>query len=41
VLAGSSSTNLIYDPRAASLLRGDAGAALEKSSFRVLPQNTP
>jgi Tfp pilus assembly protein PilX len=41
VLAGSSKTNLIYDPRAASLMRGDAGAGLEKSSFRVLPQNTP
>jgi Tfp pilus assembly protein PilX len=41
VIAGSSGTNLIYDPRAASLLRGDAGAVLEKSSFRVLPQNTP
>jgi Tfp pilus assembly protein PilX len=41
VLAGSSKTNLIYDPRAASLLRGDSGATLEKSSFRVLPQNTP
>ena len=41
VLAGSSKTNLIYDSRAASLLRGDSGATLEKSSFRVLPQNTP
>jgi Tfp pilus assembly protein PilX len=41
VSAGSSKTNLIYDPRAASLLRGDSGATLDKSSFRVLPQNTP
>jgi Tfp pilus assembly protein PilX len=41
VLAGSSKTNLIYDSRAATLLRGDSGATLDKSSFRVLPQNTP
>jgi Tfp pilus assembly protein PilX len=41
VVAGSSKTNLIYDSRAASLVRGDAGATLDKSSFRVLPQNTP
>jgi Tfp pilus assembly protein PilX len=41
ITAGSSKTNLIYDPRAASLLRGDSGATLDKSSFRVLPQNTP
>lgn len=41
VFAGSSKTNLIYDPRAASLMRGDSGATLDKSSFRVLPQNTP
>jgi Tfp pilus assembly protein PilX len=41
IVAGSSKTNLIYDPRVASLIRGDSGASLEKSSFRVLPQNTP
>jgi Tfp pilus assembly protein PilX len=41
ITAGSSGTNLIYDSRAASLMRGDAGATLDKSSFRVLPQNTP
>jgi hypothetical protein len=41
VVAGSSKTNLIYDSRAASLVRGDSGATLDKSSFRVLPQNTP
>jgi Tfp pilus assembly protein PilX len=40
VTAGSSKTNLVYDPRAASLLRGDSGATIDKSSFRVLPQNT-
>jgi Tfp pilus assembly protein PilX len=41
ISAGSSKTNLIYDSRATSLVRGDAGATLDKSSFRVLPQNTP
>jgi Tfp pilus assembly protein PilX len=41
IVAGSSNTNLIYDSRAASLVRGDSGATLDKSSFRVLPQNTP
>jgi Tfp pilus assembly protein PilX len=41
ITAGSSGTNLIYDSRAASLMRGDAGATLDKSSFRVLPQSTP
>jgi Tfp pilus assembly protein PilX len=41
ITAGSSKTNLVYDSRAASLMRGDAGATLDKSSFRVLPQNTP
>jgi Tfp pilus assembly protein PilX len=41
VVAGSSNSNLFYDPRAASLVRGDSGATLDKSSFRVLPQNTP
>jgi Tfp pilus assembly protein PilX len=41
VTAGSDKTNLIYDPRASSLLRGDSGATLDKSSFRILPQTTP
>ena len=41
VLAGSSKTNLVYDARAVSLLRGDTGASLRKDTFRVLPSNTP
>jgi hypothetical protein len=41
VVAGSSKTNVIYDSRAASLLRGEAGAVLNKNSFRVLPPSTP
>ncbi|HKP91460.1 MAG TPA: hypothetical protein VJT75_15955 [Thermoleophilaceae bacterium] len=41
VVAGSSKTNVIYDSRATSLLRGEAGAGLNKNSFRVLPPSTP
>ena len=41
VVAGSSKTNLIFDSRAATLLRGEAGAVLNKNSFRVLPPSTP
>ena len=41
VTAGSSKTNLIYDPRAATLLKGSSGAAVNKNTFRLLPQNTP
>ncbi|HEX8160027.1 MAG TPA: hypothetical protein VF526_21820 [Solirubrobacteraceae bacterium] len=41
VTAGSSKTNLIYDPRAATLLKGETGAAIAKNSFRVLAQGTP
>jgi Tfp pilus assembly protein PilX len=41
VVAGSSKTNVIYDSRATSLLRGEAGAVLNKNSFRVLPPSTP
>jgi len=41
VTVGSSKTNLIYDSRATSLLRGSSGAALNKNSFRILPQGTP
>jgi Tfp pilus assembly protein PilX len=37
---GSSKTNLIYDPRAPTLLRGDAGANINKNTFRVLPRGT-
>lgn len=41
VVAGSSKTNVIYDSRAATLLRGESGAVLNKNSFRVLPPSTP
>jgi hypothetical protein len=41
VVAGSSKTNVIYDSRATSLLRGESGAVLNKNSFRVLPPSTP
>ena len=41
VVAGSSKTNVVYDSRAASLLRGESGAVLNKNSFRVLPPSTP
>jgi Tfp pilus assembly protein PilX len=41
VKAGSSKTNIVFDPRAASLLRGDAGANVNKNTFRVLPGGTP
>jgi Tfp pilus assembly protein PilX len=41
VTVGSSQTNLIYDSRATTLLRGNSGAAVNKNSFRVLPKSTP
>jgi Tfp pilus assembly protein PilX len=41
VSVGSSKTGLIFDPRAPTLLRGDAGAAPNKNTFRVLPSQTP
>ena len=41
IFLGSAKTNLIYDARAASVLRGDTGAVLNKNSFRVLPRGTP
>ncbi len=41
ITAGSSKTNVIYDPRAATLLKGSSGAAVNKNTFRLLPQNTP
>jgi Tfp pilus assembly protein PilX len=37
ISAGSSKMNLVFDPRAAGLLRGSAGAALNKNTFRVVP----
>jgi Tfp pilus assembly protein PilX len=41
VSVGSSKTNLIYDSRATSLLKGTAGSSVSKNSFRLLPQSTP
>jgi hypothetical protein len=41
VTAGSSKTNLIFDPRAPTLLRGYSGAVMGKNTFRVLPPSTP
>jgi Tfp pilus assembly protein PilX len=37
LVAGSSKTNLINDPRAATLLRGAAGAVINKNTFRIVP----
>jgi hypothetical protein len=37
VLAGSSKTNLVNDPRAAGLLKGSSGARANKNSFRIIP----
>jgi Tfp pilus assembly protein PilX len=41
VTVGSSQTNIIYDSRAITLLKGSSGAAVNKNSFRQLPQSTP
>jgi len=41
VSAGSSKTNLIYDQRATTLLRGSTGATVNRGSIRVLPPSTP
>ena len=41
ITAGSSKTNLVYDPRAAGLLRGSSGAAISRGTFRTLPPSTP
>ena len=35
--AGASKANLIYDPRASTLLKGAAGATANKNTFRVIP----
>jgi hypothetical protein len=34
---GASKTNLIYDARAAGVLQGSTGAAINRNSFRLLP----
>ena len=41
VMAGSSKTNLIFDARAPTLVRGQSGAGLNKNTFRVLPPSIP
>ena len=41
VSAGSSKTNLIYDQRATTLLKGATGAAINRGTIRVLPPSTP
>jgi Tfp pilus assembly protein PilX len=41
VSAGSSKTNLIYDPRATALLRGSTGASINRGTIRTLPAATP
>jgi Tfp pilus assembly protein PilX len=38
---GSSKTNLVYDTRASTLLRGVSDVAVSKDTFRVLPRGTP
>lgn len=41
VTVGSSSTGVVFDSRAVTLLKGSSGASLNKNSFRLLPQSTP
>ena len=41
VTIGSTRTNLIYDSRAPTLLKGTSGSSVSKNSFRLLPQSTP
>jgi type II secretory pathway pseudopilin PulG len=41
ITAGSSKTNLVYDPRSVALLRGSTGAAVNRGTVRVLPGSTP
>ena len=37
VMAGASKANLVFDPRASSLLKGAMGATVNKNTFRVVP----
>jgi Tfp pilus assembly protein PilX len=37
LVAGSSKTNVINDPRASTLLRGASGATINKNTFRIVP----
>ena len=41
VTAGSSKTNLIYDPAATTVLKGSTGATIGRGTLRVLPASTP
>ena len=41
ISAGSSKTNLIFDTRAAGLLKGSTGATLNRGTLRTLPASTP
>jgi hypothetical protein len=37
IVAGSSKTNLVNDPRASTLLKGASGAKINKNTFRIVP----
>ena len=37
ITAGASKANLVFDPRASTLLKGSAGATVNKNTFRVVP----
>jgi Tfp pilus assembly protein PilX len=37
VIAGASKTNIVYDPRALSLVRGFAGASIARNTWRIVP----
>ena len=39
ITAGASKTNLVFDPRASTLLKGAVGATVNKNTFRVVPTN--
>jgi Tfp pilus assembly protein PilX len=41
VSLGASKANLVFDPRATSLLRGYSGANIDRNSFRTLPSSVP
>jgi len=41
VTAGSSKTNLTFDPAATTLLKSTTGATITRGSQRVLPASTP
>jgi Tfp pilus assembly protein PilX len=41
ITAGSSKTNLIYDPAATTVLKGSTGATIGRGTLRTLPASTP